>query len=336
MDTKIPTIKEIAKRLNVSVSTVSRALHDHPSIGLRTKMQVKALAKELNYEPNQAAISFKQGRTSTIGVITPRLSEEFFASAISGIEEIAGQHKYNVLIGQSFDEKDRERRIIETMRNSRVDGLIISVAKTTDTFEHLVSIPVPVVFFDCLPDLPDLNSVSCNLSNGTVDAVTFLAARGHRRIALLNGPSQLQACIQRKSFYLDGLKKNKLKTDASLIVETDLSKTRLLAAMDDLLALRQRPTAIIAFNDYVALSAMQYARSKKIRVNKDIAFVSFAHLPLCDYMDNPPLASVEQFPYEQGYRAADMLLTILNGRGDKPRVASQIVLQSELIPWKEA
>ena len=104
MAQKPATIKEIAKRLNVSVSTVSRALHNHPSIGLRTKTQVQKLAKELNYEPNQAAISFKQGKTFTIGVILPNLGEEFFSTAINGIEDIAIHNNYTVLIGQSHDD----------------------------------------------------------------------------------------------------------------------------------------------------------------------------------------------------------------------------------------
>src|SRR6186997_1817466 len=111
MEQKPATIKEIATRLNVSVSTVSRALHNHPSIGLRTKMQVQKLAQELNYEPNQAAISFKQGKTMTIGVILPNLREEFFSTAINGIEDVAIQNQYTVLIGQSRDDVEREKQL---------------------------------------------------------------------------------------------------------------------------------------------------------------------------------------------------------------------------------
>ncbi|RYG46614.1 MAG: LacI family transcriptional regulator, partial [Chitinophagaceae bacterium] len=131
MSQKPATIKEIAKRLNVSVSTVSRALHNHPSIGLRTKMQVQKLAVELNYEPNQAAISFKQGKTMTIGVILPNLREEFFSTAINGIEDVAIHNQYTVLIGQSRDEVDREKQLVEAMRKHRIDGLLVSLSKNT-------------------------------------------------------------------------------------------------------------------------------------------------------------------------------------------------------------
>src|SRR5918993_5094132 len=126
---KPTTIKEIAKRLNVSFSTVSRALHDHPNIGLRTKMRVQQLAKELNYEPNQTAIFFQQRKTFTIGVILPELSEAFFSTAINGIEDSAEKNQYTVLLGQSHDSEEREKKIVETMKNHRVDGVIISISK---------------------------------------------------------------------------------------------------------------------------------------------------------------------------------------------------------------
>lgn len=335
MDNKLPTIKEIAKRLKVSTSTVSRALHDHPSIGLRTKMRVKSLAKELNYEPNQTAIFFKQGKTFTIGVILPRFSEEFFSLAISGIEDCALLHKYNVLIGQSYNEMEREMQIVETMKNNRVDGLIVSVAKNTHSYEHFKNLKnynIPVVFFDCVPDLPGSYSVWCNLHKGTVQSVAYLAQKGHQRIALLNGPSQLQASTQRKAYYQEGLKENHLQEDPALIVETDLSKESTYRAIQQLLDKDHPPTAIIAFNDYVALDAMRYVRTKNKKVNEDICFVSFAHLPLCNYLDNPPLASVEQFPYEQGYKAMELMYDLLNKK-DNQGEQVQIVLESELIAW---
>ena len=133
---KPATIKEIAQRLHVSVSTVSRALHNHSSIGFRTRMQVQQLAEALHYVPNQAAISFKQGKTLLIGVILPNLGEEYFSIAINGIEDTATKNNYTVLIGQSHDEEERERQITDTMRRHRVDGLIVSLSKTTRSFTH--------------------------------------------------------------------------------------------------------------------------------------------------------------------------------------------------------
>src|SRR5688572_15233982 len=135
---KLPTIKEIAKRLNVSVSTVSRALSNHPRIGLRTKTLVQQLAKELNYEPNPTAISLKERKSYVIGVILPYIREEFFSEAISGMETAAMEHDYTILFGQSYDDREQEKKVVEAMKRQRVDGLIISLSKQTDHYDHLL------------------------------------------------------------------------------------------------------------------------------------------------------------------------------------------------------
>jgi LacI family repressor for deo operon, udp, cdd, tsx, nupC, and nupG len=317
MDNKLPTIKVIAKRLNISVSTVSRALHDHHSIGLRTKMRVRELAKELNYEPNKTAINFKQGKTFAIGVILPNLSESFFSSAISGIEDFATTINYNVLFGQSHDDKEREIKIVEAMKNQRVDGMLVSVSKNTTSYEHfelLKNYNIPIVFFDRIPGISNINYVSCRLETGMQEAIEYLLKSGHKNIALINGPGTLVATKERLAYYTAALKKNKIKANPKFIVSTDLTAESTYHAMKQLLSLKIRPTAVISFNDYVALDAMQLAKKEKIRLNKDISFVSFANLPICNYMENPPLASVEQFPYEQGQKAAEILFQLIDAK----------------------
>lgn len=336
MEKKLPTIKEIAKRLSISVSTVSRALHDHPSIGLRTKMQVKKLAEELNYVPNQTAIFFKQRKTFTIGVILPNLREEFFSLAISGIEETAFRNNYIALIGQSHDNLEREKAIVETMKKHRVDGLLVSISKETNSLEHFEALQgfnIPVVYFDRVPDAPNINSVWCSLYHSSVAAIDLLARKGHKRIGYIQGPNTLTIKNERLQGYQSGLKKNKLPQDNALVVSTDLSAASTQEAMDKLLSLKNRPTAIIAFNDYVALDAMQHARKNKIKINKDIVFVSYANLPVTHYLETPPMASVEQFPFEQGERATDLLFKIMDSKQAEDGVApfENIILHSELI-----
>lgn len=335
MEKKLPTIKEIAKRLNISISTVSRALHDHPSIGLRTKMQVKSLAEELNYVPNQTAIFFKQRKTFTIGVVLPNLREEYFSLAISGIEDTAFETGYIALIGQSHDELDREKKMVETMKKHRVDGLLVSISKNTTSLEHfeeLKQFNIPVVYFDRVPDAANIHSVWCSLYHSSVDAIDFLVKKGHKRIGYIQGPSTLNIKNERLQGYQDGLKKNKINIDESLIVTTDLSRASTQAAIDKLLGLRNKPTAIIAFNDYVALDAMQYVRTKKLKLNKDISFVSYANLPVTHYLETPPLASVEQFPYEQGVRATELLLKLIELKDQQENFPYEnVVLKSELI-----
>jgi len=334
MDHKPATIKEIASRLSVSVSTVSRALHDHPSIGLRTKMQVQKLAGELNYEPNQAAISFKQGKTMILGVILPNLGEEFFSIAINGIEDVATKNKYTVLIGQSHDVTEREQQITEAMRRQRVDGLIVSLAKTTRTFEHFEQLKkynIPVVFFDRVPEMTDAYTVSCNLENSSVELVDLLVSLGHKQIGFIKGPDTLIHSKQRLNGYYEGLKKHKIKADNAFVVTTDLSKKKTQDAMHKLLALKNRPTAVIAFNDYVALEATKYTRNQGLKINKDISFVSYANLPVTSYLDDPPLAAVEQFSYLQAEKATDILLQLIQAKGANEHIPRKVVLESKVI-----
>ncbi|MGN6531701.1 MAG: LacI family DNA-binding transcriptional regulator [Ginsengibacter sp.] len=317
MDNKITTLKEIASRLKFSVSTVSRALHNHPSIGLRTTAQVQQLAKELGYEPNQTAVLFKQQKTNTIGVILPNLKEEFFSQAINAIEDVSKENKYSVLIGQSHDNVEQEKQIITAMKNHRVDGLIVSISKYTNSYNHLTDMEkynIPVVFFDRVPELPTVHKVSSDIGTGTKQAIEFLIKSGHRKIGVINGPAEMKSCKERTYAYLDVLKKKRIKIDMSLIVSTDLTREKTYKAMDELLKLKHPPTAILVINDYVALDAIQFARKAKLKINKDICFVSYANLPITSYLEFPPLASVEQFPYQQAKKATEILFEQLEQR----------------------
>ena len=337
MPDKPATIKEIARLLGISASTVSRALHDHASIGITTKMRVKQLAKELNYEPNQTAIFFQKGRSYTIGVILPELSEAFFSAAISGIEDTANKRNYTVLLAQSHDSEENEKKLVAKMRNQRVDGLLISITKNTSSYEHFETLRksnIPVVFFDRIPAIKNKHSVACNMETGTFEAVNFLLKKGHRTIGMINGPSTLFAAKERKDGYIQALFKNRLKFDPTLVVNCDLTEQGTIKAMDELLAQKRKPTAIVTFNDYVALFAIRYARSLNIKINEDLTFVSYANTPLTNYMDYVPIASVEQFPYLQGQKATDILIDLLNKpnrENDAEQAYYNIIVESQLV-----
>lgn len=324
MDNKLPTIKEIARTLNVSVSTVSRALSNHPRIGLRTKTRVQELAKELNYEPNAKAIFFKQRKSFIVGVILPYIREEFFSEAISGIEAAAIEHDYTILFGQSYDNPEREKQVVDAMKRQRVDGLIISLSKQTNKYDHLECLDkydIPVVYFDRVPTLEKVHKVYCDLYQGTTEMINWLFNRGYRRVAFINGPEKLPASKERLKGYLEGVSKQKLKIDMQLVETTDLSKQSTHAAMQKLLSLKNRPHAIVTFNDYVHMDAVQYAEQQKIQINKDIAFVSYANLPITGYTAYPPLASIEQYPYGQGKKAMELMITILNEKSAGTNIA---------------
>ena len=339
MSEKQPTIKEIAKQLKISVSTVSRALHNHPSIGLRTRTRVQQLAKEMNYEPNQSAIFFKQGKTFTIGVILPHLSEHFFSEAISGIEDAAYKLKYTVLMGQSHDDVERERQITATMKKHRVDGLLVSISKKTTSYEHFEAIKnagIPVIFFDTIPNIPNIRYVACNMISGTIQAINFLLKKGHRAIGFINGPENLYASKERYEGYKQAMSLNRLKFDPSLVLNSDLSKEGNCEATQKLFAHKRKVTAIVTFNDYVAFDAMDYAQHEKVKINKEVSVVSYANHPFVQRLKYSPMASVEQHPYLQGQKATEMLLELLNtkeGEKNSDPAYYKIILDSQLIVY---
>lgn len=333
MSTQVHTLKEIAKRLNISVSAVSRALHNHPSIGLRTRTRVKELAAALHYEPNQVALSFKRNKTCMIGVILPNLNQDFFAAIVSAIEDVAYRKNYTLLLGQSRDEEDREKRLVESMKSQRVDGVLVSIAKNTSNYAHfdlLKKANIPVVFFDRIPRMPDIHYIASELESGMEAAVKFLAQKKHRNIAMINGPDNLLASKERLDGYMNALQKLRIKIDLTAVVSSNLSREGNQQAIQEILDLKRRPTAIITFNDYVAMDAIRYAKKAGIRINEDICFVSFANEPITNYMDNPPLASVEQFPYKQGEKATEILLQLLED-DKKSTTIHKILLPPELV-----
>jgi LacI family transcriptional regulator len=223
--------------------------------------------------------------------------------------------------------------------NQRIDGLIVSIAKSTTNYEHfhlLKRYGIPIVFFDRIPDLSDIHYVACNVETGTVQAVKFLLQNGHRIIGMLNGPEQLSSCKQRVSGYKKGLESHPLKFDPNLLVSTDLTKEGTEKAMAELLQLKRKPTALLCFNDNVTLDAIQYARKMKLKINKDISFVSFSNQPMINHTAFPPIATIEQFPYQQAQKATEVLLDLLSRREEpETRPFKKITVESQLAIHKK-
>lgn len=334
MQNKIPTIQEMARILNLSKSTVSRALRNHPAIGLRTTQQVQKLARELNYEPNQIAVSFSKKKTMSIGVIVSSL-DDYFYRAVFGIEDCAYANNYNVLISQTRDEYDIEAKILETMRKQRVDGIVASISRNAPDiahFEKCKQYNIPVVFFDRVPDVPNINSAWCRLDISTVELVTFLVSKGHEKIALINGPATLPIRNERLKGYYDGHEKNNLAVYEQFIKNADLTTVGTYQAMDELLSHRIKPTAIITYNDYMSMDAMHYLRKIKPGRYPDIDFVTYSNLPTTRYLDRPPLAYVDQFPYEQGKLATEVLFRQINGLAHSEMMPPEnVIIESKMV-----
>ncbi|MFN3851654.1 MAG: LacI family DNA-binding transcriptional regulator [Spirosomataceae bacterium] len=334
MQKKQATIKEIAKELNIAVSTVSRALQNNPRIGLRTRERVFEVAKKLNYVPNPAAILLKKNRTYTIGLLIPSLTEEFFSMAITAIEDVIVDKKISVMISQSRDKFDREVQALKTFLSSRVDGVIASVSGETNHYGHfkeLENYGIPIVFFDRVPRNLAAHKVRSGVTEGAFEAIEFLVNKKVTKIALINGPTNLEASDERLNGYLTAIEKFNLKIAQSYVKTTDLSKEDTFRKMNQLLDIQDVPEAVLCFNDYVALYAMQACRERGVVPNKDVLFVSFANLPITGFMDNPPIASVEQFAYQMGETAANLLLRLINQKEGESIDYQEITISTKLI-----
>jgi DNA-binding LacI/PurR family transcriptional regulator len=330
---KQPTIKNIADELGIAFSTVSRALQDNPRIALNTREKVWEVANRLNYIANPAAMFLKNNKTLAIGILIPSLSEEFFTKAITGIENITEQRGYHTIIVQSRENVERERSAIEAFLKMRIDGLIVSISGETNNFSHfkkLESFGIPIVFFDRVPFQSGFNKVNCNIKNGGKKAVSILFEKGCKNICLLNGPKNLQASQDRLSGYLSGIKKHYITHNEALIKHCDLSKKDATEKIAELFTNNNIPDAILAFNDYLAMYAMIECKRRGLEPNKDILIIGFGNLSFTDYLENPPFASVEQYPEEIGSSAARLLFEILDDSSESA-IYKEITIQTNLI-----
>lgn len=305
------TIKDIARELGISPSTVSRALKDHPDISPETKKAVNELAEKLNYTPNIVALSLRQSKTNTIGVIIPELVHFFFSTVIAGIEDVAYSAGYNVIITQSNESLEREKTDIKALFNSRVDGMLISVSRETSTFDHIDSIlakGVPMVFFDRVYDTPESNKIIVDDLSGAKEATLHLIEQGCQRIAHLEGSPNLAISKQRLEGYLQAHNEKNIPVDQRLIMPCSLGTIEDgKVATEKLLAQSPRPDAIFATNDPAAMGAMQAIKAAGLKIPQDIAVVGFSNWFFTALLD-PPLTSVDQPGFEMGQEAARLLI----------------------------
>lgn len=305
------TIKDIARELGISPSTVSRALKDHPDISPETKKAVNELAEKLNYQPNIVALSLRQSKTNTIGVIIPEIVHFFFSTVISGIEDVANKAGYNVIITQSNELVEREKASIKTLFNSRVDGMLISLSRETNAYDHIDNIlakGVPMVFFDRVYNTINSSKVIVDDLSGAKDATQHLIDQGCKRIAHIEGPPNLDITKQRLEGYLEVLKENKIPVDQELIVSCPSGTIEEgKSATEKLLKLGNRPDAIFATNDPAAMGAMQAIKEAGLSIPNDIAVVGFSNWIFSALLD-PSLSSVDQPGFEMGQEAAKLLI----------------------------
>ena len=303
------TIKDIAKALNISASTVSRALKDHPDISRETKEAVNTLAAKLRYKPNAVALSLKNSKTNTIGVIIPEVVHYFFSSVISGIEDVAYEAGYNVMVCQSNEKYAREVINVQALESNRVEGALVSVSKETHDFSHLLNLEengVPIVFFDRAPEELDVDRVIIDDRKAAYNATTHLIETGCKRIAHLSTNQTLGIGFERLAGYRKALEDHGIPYREDLVVVADSFE---LAgdATRNLMHLPSPPDAIFAVNDMTAVGAMKTLQRMSIAVPQKVAIIGFSAGFFSD-ITTPTLSSVDQHGYEMGVEAAKLLL----------------------------
>jgi len=329
------SLKDIAHEIGVSISTVSRALNNHPDISPDMTKKIKKLAAELNYTPNPLAMGLLKQATRMIGVIVPDLVTHFYSSIISGIEEIAEQKGYYILIASSNETLQKEIKAVENLMKTRVEGLIVCLSQETKNYDHfdrLINNNIPLVFFDRVCRTEEVPSVVVDNVDAAQKITRHFYKNGFRRIAYIAGPDHLNISQERTQGYISGLKSCGLEFHPELLVKCNMSSKDAIKATAQLLNLPERPDAIFGINDTVAFAAMKEIKRQGLRIPEDVALVGFTdefHSTVVD----PALTSVTHPTFEIGQEAARLFFR----RIENPEESStQVVLKTKLVIRKSS
>lgn len=301
-------ISDIAKLLNLSKSTISRALKNHPDISQETKDAVMLLAQTLHYRPNSVAVSLRHRESKIIGLVIPQISYFFFPSVVKGIEDVINQYGYKLMIFQSNEEYEREINAIEILMSGNVEGILLSVSKqteATDYFSEIMNTGMPVVFFDRVPENFIADMVLVDDTDGAFQATKHLINTGKTKIAICSGHPSLLISKNRQNGYEMALKDAGFDINQEYIIRGETPE-EVQYAMSRLLDLPAPPNGIFAISDLVMLGIMQAIYAKKLRIPEDIGVIGFCEEPL-SLMYNPQLSTIKPKGYEIGMRAAQML-----------------------------
>jgi len=326
------TIVDIAQKLHLTPSTVSRALRGHPDVNEETRRKILGLAEELDYHPNSIAQSLKKRRTNLIGVVVPQLRHYFFSAVMAGVTDIAEKAGFTIMVCHSNEEMEREVTNIRTLISQHIAGLLISVSKNTIRFDHFESLQrrkIPTVFFDRTWNNPKASKVMVDDYEGALQAVKYLISRGYKKIAHLAGPANLSICELRLKGYRDALKSHGMPVRDDYIVSGGMNEEDGKQEVEQLLRLlpSERPDAIFAVNDPVAIGAFIKIKAEKLKIPGDIALVGFSDNPEVSLIE-PSLTTVRQPAYELGQEATKILMHHINDADMQPVTK---ILKTELI-----
>jgi LacI family transcriptional regulator len=310
MNDKKSTIHDIARELNVTASTVSRALNGNTRISEEMRRTVREVAQRLGYEPNHIASALRSGRTRIIGVVVPTANRSFFSNVVRGVEAVAKAAEYNVIICQSNDDPAEEADIVDTLLRLRVDGIIASIARETHDFAHFKKVRekrVPLVLFDRVNESLGASTVVLDDHQGAFMATEHLIQQGYGRIAHFAGPQHLNIYKYRQQGYADALRAAQIPLDAALVCTGNLGVEDGRQYMERLLALPEPPDAVFSASDYAAVGAMQVLKERGIAIPGQVGLVGFAN-EMFTALVEPSLSTVDQHSERMGEAVARIFL----------------------------
>ena len=332
MQKKEITIYDLAERLNISATTVSRGLQDHPAINKKTKKRIADLAVELGYRSNKFASNLRKQKTNTIGVIVPRLNSLFMSSVLSGIEKILNNSGYNLIISQSFEHEAKEKANALTMFNSRVDGLIVSLAADTQDYSHfdmMISKAIPVIFFDRIAEGVGATKVVIDNFKAGYNATSHLIEQGCKSILHLTGNTARNVYRDRFEGYKRALLDHDLIFDPELYISNELTEQEVQKSIAEVLKRDKLPDGLFVTNDSSAAFALTLLKEAGLSVPEDIAIVGFNN-DLISRVTEPAISTINYPGNEMGENIARILINHLDGQGDLS-FTSTVVLDTELI-----
>ena len=323
------TIHDIAKELNTTPATVSRALSNHPGISFKTKEAVQKTASRLNYKKNSIASSLQSGKTNVIGVIIPSAEINFFGSVVHGIESIANANGYNVLIYQSNESMEHEARGIETFLSARVDGILASIAKNTINYDHFLDAKarhVPLVFFDRANDDLGIPSVVIDDYKGAFLATEHLIGQGYRRIAHITGAQHIPIWKIRLNGYLAALAAYNIPFDEALMYVGNISIESGKEAVKYFFDHPNPPDAIFAVEDFTALGALKELKDRGINIPDEVGLIGFANEHFGEHI-TPALSTIDQQTVLMGKESIKLLLELISGKEKYQPKNRKIILE---------
>jgi LacI family transcriptional regulator len=326
------TIHDIAKQLNITASTVSRALNDNPRISDATKKLVHKMAQQLNYQPNNIASALRSGKSKLIGVVVPTTNRNFFSSVARGIDDVANKLNYQVIISQSYDSYEKEVQNIEALMSARVDGIIASVSKNTENFDHFKRVMdkgIPLVLFDRITNELDVSQVVIDDYQGAYQIVEHLIQQGYKRIAHFTSPKKINIYKERLRGYLDALFDHNIEPDPALIVESNMQLEDGKNSMIELFERNVPFDAVFSSSDYAAMGAMQVLKQNGKRIPQDVGVAGFGNEPFTSFTD-PSLTTVDQVNISMGHVAAETFFDLLQNP-KKATIQQKTVLKPEVI-----